>query len=164
MWKWKTIGMARRPSGLAVVVVAGVLAVFTAVGLPQPSNHHLNQPTDSDPAAPPAATLLLKQARDGVPGQHLTAAELATLGDPLFILLLRDHADVVEYDKVEDLIQPDKSKRQTFVVEEHIADAARSSRRAVVAFTGTVNGQVLDSNVMLSIAFDAQKFPSPPSI
>jgi hypothetical protein len=111
-------------------------------------------------SAQPASVLLLKQDRDGVPAQNLSAAELSSLGDPFFNLVLKDRADATALSVIEGLIQPDASKRQTFVVDEGIADSRRGqSRRVVLSFTGSNGSEVLDTNVMLSVQFSSQDFP-----
>lgn len=109
--------------------------------------------------AQPNSTLL-KQDRDGAPAVSLTAAELASLGDPFFELILDTASPPVRLDRIEDLLQPDRSKRQTFVVDENIANPARGQqRRAVLSYAGTApQGQVLATNVMLSVAFDSERF------
>ena len=93
--------------------------------------------------------------------KKLSAAELATLGDPLFRVLLNNRADVVRLSAVEDIVQPDPAKRQTFVVDEEIANPATGqSRRAVISFTGShPSGVVLANNVMFSVLFDSESFP-----
>ena len=55
---------------------------------------------------------------------------MAELGDPFFNLVLRNHADVVSLAEIEDLIQPDRSKRDLFVVDEHIVESSRPSSAA----------------------------------
>lgn len=111
-------------------------------------------------SAQPLQLLLLKQDRDGAPAQNLSAAELSSLGDPLFNLVLRDHADATSMSAIEKLIQPDASKRQTFVVDEGIADPrVGQSRRVVLTFSGANGPEVLDTNVMLSVQFSSANFP-----
>src|SRR5437870_4742897 len=88
--------------------------------------------------------LRFKQERDSNPVQALSAAEFATLGDPLFNLVLKTRADVTRVADVEKLIQPDIAKRGTFVVDERIASSAKpSSRRAVLTFEGATGGENL---------------------
>src|SRR5947208_1274413 len=67
-------------------------------------------------APQPPAVKLQKQIRDGAALQPMSDAELAELGDPLFSLLLRDHADKIVLADIEKLIQPDEQQRQIFVV------------------------------------------------
>src|SRR5262249_17781788 len=100
------------------------------------------------------APLRLKQDRDGDTVKLLSAAEFATLGDPLFNLLLKGKADVVKLAEVEAALQPQAARRQLFVVDERIVrDAKAGSRRAVLAFNGRNNGEELQGNVMLSFGF-----------
>jgi hypothetical protein len=110
-------------------------------------------------AQPPQ--LLLKQERDGAPATNLTGAELAALGDPFFELVLNRANHPVRLSDLENLIQPNQSERQTFVVDENIANPERGQqRRAVLAYTGTSPANhVLTTNVMLSVAFDSDQFP-----
>ncbi len=107
----------------------------------------------------------LKQPHEGEPAQILSAAERGQLGDPVFNLVLKEHADVVDFGKIEELIQPDVRERHTFVVDEEIANPKQNqARRSVITFTGSNHGEVLTSNAMLSVFFDATAFPSPISI
>lgn len=109
--------------------------------------------------------VLLKQERDQAPAEHLLSSELASLGDPFFALVLRDHAGETNAEKVFDLIQPDKARRQVFVVDENIADSRpRGARRVVMSFTGTVRGQPLNSNVMISTFLVPTRFPAGPEL
>lgn len=105
--------------------------------------------------------LLLKQERDGAPATNLTGAERATLGDPFFELVLKTRADAATtLSAVENLLQPDVGERQTFVVDENIADPRQGQqRRAVLAYTGSNGAHVLITNVMLSVAFSSAEFP-----
>jgi hypothetical protein len=98
--------------------------------------------------------LRLKQDRDGAPAQTLSMPEFASLGDPLFNLVLKDKANLVKLSDVEHAIQPDPSKRRLFVVSERIvSDAKTSSRRAVLTFLGESGGEPLQGNIMLSFSF-----------
>ena len=99
---------------------------------------------------------LLKQERNGASTQKLTAGELASLGDPLFNLVLKDHADVTNLSEIENLI---KGEEKTFVVDERIADPSPGqSRRAVLTFDGN-NGGALKPNIMFSVGFNSERFP-----
>ena len=113
--------------------------------------------------APP--TLELKQSSDGGNPQSLTPSERAVLGDPLFTLVLRDHANVTNLAEIERLIQPDVALRQVFVVDENIADGHRrpQARRSVLTFSGSNNGAPLASNVMLSVNFSDTEFSDTPT-
>jgi hypothetical protein len=103
--------------------------------------------------------VLLNQRPNGQV-EPLTPEQQASLGDPFFNLVLKEHADVTSLAEVLDLIQPQPNQRETFVVDEKIADSTRGqSRRAVLAFTGS-NGQPLTSNVMLSVSFNSERFPN----
>ena len=114
-------------------------------------------------ARQPSAPLLLKQDRDGAPAVNLTAAELGTLGDPFFELVLKKQPTVARLSEVERLLQPDESQRKTFVVDERIADPRPGQhRRAVISFTGTNGGVILEANVMLSVGFNSEEFPDVP--
>jgi len=110
--------------------------------------------------AQPSTVLLLKQERRGMPAQNLSAAELSSLGDPFFNLVLKNKASETLLSEIERLVQPDASKRHTFVVDEDIADHRRGqSRRVVLSFSGSNGPEVLDTNVMLSVVFSKQSFP-----
>ena len=108
-------------------------------------------------------TLSLKQVRDGAPAISLSGRELAELGDAFFNLVLKDHADVVALSQVENLLQPDASKRKLLVVDEHIVDRSPGSRRSVTIFQGSNQGKILNTNVMLSIFFSDGGFPESPT-
>lgn len=111
-------------------------------------------------SAQPASTLLLKQVREGDPAQNLSAAEFNSLGDPFFNLVLRSNAHATSLSAVEDLLQPDPTQRQTFVVDEDIANPQLGqSRRVVLAYTGSNGSEVLDTNVMLSVQMSSREFP-----
>ncbi len=127
-----------------------VLALFAVLGLMS--------------FAQSANVLLQKQERDNVPAVNLSAAELASLGDPFFVLVLKESAHITNLADLENLIQPDSTKRNVFVVSENIADTRRGqSRRSVLTFSGSHKGEILNSNLMLSIFFDSEKFSDTPS-
>lgn len=113
---------------------------------------------------PPKPTLL-QQATDGSAPQPMNEAELAKLKDPIFQLILKNNAGAKTLPEINQLIK--STKQRVFVVDEHLADVAPkvgdrpAERRAIVAFEGTTNGQKLDQNVMLSISFNSEKFPTP---
>ena len=112
-----------------------------------------------------AVTLELKQPREGEPAQILSSSEREQLGDPFFVLVLKDNADAKDLARIEELIQPNLKERQTFVVDEEIANLAlNQARRSVITFTGSNKGEVLTANVMLSVFFGSNTFPQPPSI
>lgn len=103
-----------------------------------------------------AGVTLLKQERNGLRPQKMTTEELAPLGDPLFNLVLKEHADITNLSEIEALI---KGEENTFVVDERIADPSPGqSRRAVLTFKGN-NGETLDPNIMLAVSFNSENFP-----
>lgn len=111
-----------------------------------------------------AETLSLKQAKEEGNVVPLTDSELRELGDPFFNLVLKEHADVFSLPEIEDLLQPNKTNRNLFVVHEHIMDSSRpGSRRSVIAFQGSNGGEVLSTNVMLSVFFSSEGFPESPT-
>jgi hypothetical protein len=116
----------------------------------------------SKPAFAQVSTgVLLHQKSDSSPVEPLSPQQRDTLADPLFNLVLKDHADVTSLPALEDLIQPNKTERQTFVVDEKIADPTLGqSRRAVLTYSGSNKTELLRSNVMLSVAFDSRQFPN----
>lgn len=104
--------------------------------------------------------VLLQQKSNSSPVELLTPQQQAALADPLFNLVLKDHADTINLSTLEDLIQPDKTKRQTFVVDEKIADPTTGqSRRSVLTYSGSNGTELLNSNVMLSVSFNSNQFP-----
>lgn len=113
-----------------------------------------------------AQTLSLKQRINNQPAELMSTAELSNLADPFFNIVLKNKADVVSLSGIENLIQPDASKRKVFVVSESLADPTPGqSRRSVIAFTGTnpVTNDVLDGNIMISVFFNSETFPDQPS-
>lgn len=94
----------------------------------------------------------------------MTAAELATLGDPFFKLVLKNRSDVTSLSQIENLLQPNPAmKPRVFVVSEHLVSSSESlGRRAVIAFSGSNGTEQLRGNVMFSIDFDSAAFPSQP--
>ena len=134
-------------AGLAVLV-------FLAAALMPPPETRAAQPGT-----------LRKQLRNDDAPTALSAAERAELGDPMFLLVLKDNANVTSLKQVEDLIQPQAGRRKIFVVGETIMNPARGQnqeRRSVITFSGS-NGVVpLDNNIMLSLPFDEERFPDDP--
>ena len=111
--------------------------------------------------AQPSTTRLLKQDTNAAPAIPLTDAELAELNDPFFNRVLKEHPDAISLTEIEGLLEPDASKRQTFVVDEHIADNTPGQRRrAVLSF----DNFALKSNVMLSGSFNSNDFSDNPSL
>lgn len=106
-----------------------------------------------------AGVTLLKQEKNGLQPQMMNTEELASLGDPLFNLVLKEHADITNLTEIEALI---KGEESTFVVDEKIADATPNrdnTRRAILAFSGTNGNEELKPNVMFSVSFDSEEFP-----
>ncbi len=112
----------------------------------------------------PPKPALLKQATEGSPPQAMTDAEKAQLKDPLFQLVLKDHADAKTLTAINQFLKP--ASQDVFVVDERIVDTAPkvggvpAERRAAIAFSGTTNQLPLDQNVLFSVAFNSEQFPS----
>jgi len=75
----------------------------------------------------PQPTLLLRQDRDGSPAINLTAAEVGSLKDPFFELVLTRTPHPIRLDEIETAIQPDNARPQTFVADENITTARAAS-------------------------------------
>jgi hypothetical protein len=111
---------------------------------------------------PAPQTVLTKQSTNTAPPQPMTEAERAELKDPLFLLVLKDHANVKSIAEINQFLKP--AGQEVFVVDERIADAAPkpggtlASRRAVVTPNGTTNQMQLDQNVFFSIFFNSEQF------
>lgn len=102
---------------------------------------------------------LRKQLRESDTPQPMTAAELAELADPMFVLALRDNVNKTSLDEIEKLIAGESGRRNLFVVHEELQNPAPSGhRRAVITFTGTNQGVRLNPNVALSAAFNPGGF------
>ena len=102
------------------------------------------------------APLRFKQERDGDAIKLLTGAEFSTLGDPMFRLVLKDSSSLTDLDAIMAKLQPVAEMRRLFVVHERIvSDKPGASRRGVMAFTGTNNGEALNGNVMLSFTLQS---------
>ncbi|MUH00384.1 hypothetical protein F7734_52190 [Scytonema sp. UIC 10036] len=114
--------------------------------------------------------LALEQSRDGARVQQIASSTLASLGDPLFNLVLKERADVTNLAELENLIKGQQGQERTFVVDETIVDtrpivdAQPTTRRAILTFTGNNQGERLDRNVMLSVFFNSENFPDVQSI
>lgn len=103
---------------------------------------------------------LKKQLRDSDTPITMAPTEIGELGDPFFLLVLKDHIDTVSLDGVETLLQPAAAQRQLFVVSERAAELnSTSAFRTVLTYQGTVNGIALSPNVMLSAVFTKDVFP-----
>jgi hypothetical protein len=111
--------------------------------------------------APPLAAQIFFQQRDGAPARPMTPAELSLLGDPFFELVLAESNPPTTLRAIEERIHPDPARRRTFVVDELIRNSRVGQvRRGVIDFTGA-NGTVqLGGNVMLSVFFERDGFPS----
>ena len=108
---------------------------------------------------------LLKQLNDTQQPQAMTNAELSNLGDPMFLLVLRNNSQITSLKDIENLIQPAAANRKIFVVDEQIANSARNQnqfRRSVITFRGSNGGQVLDNTLMLAVVFNELSFSDTP--
>jgi hypothetical protein len=106
-----------------------------------------------------SSPLSFKQENNTAPLAALTASEFASLGDPLFNLLLKDKSDQTDLEEVVKAIAGTNGKRLLFVVDERIVDSAKTGgRRSVMAFKGSNGGEVLDGNVMISVSFSPAGF------
>ena len=112
-----------------------------------------------------ASVSLLEQRTEGATVQQIAQSTLSSLGDPIFKLVLKDHADVTNLAEIEKLIKGEQGQEQTFVVDEKIVDTRPTignqpaARRAVLTFTGRNQGEQLDRNAMLSVFFNSENFP-----
>ena len=108
-------------------------------------------------SSPSGQTSIRKQADDDASSQAMSQAELDELGDPMFLLVLKDHAQEVGLDAIEPFILGQSGKRNLFVVDERLQDPATTgSRRAVLTYTGTTGNVRLDPNIALSVTFGNQ--------
>ena len=114
-----------------------------------------------------AQGLRFQEADDDQP-VAMTPEELAQLGDPLFRLVIRDHPETARLGDIEALIQPNPTRRQTFVVSERIHEpGGPTSARSVRAFTGqAADGTDVHGKVFLSTFFPprAARFPETESV
>jgi hypothetical protein len=102
---------------------------------------------------------LRKQLAENTAAEPMSAPELAELGDPMFLLVLKDQAQEVRLDEIEKLIAGDTGQRSLFVVDERLQSSTRGeTRRAVTAFKGANKGVRLDPNIGLSMIFDDRGF------
>jgi len=107
---------------------------------------------------------LFKQQSNSSAVELLSTSERSELDDPLFTLVLKDHADAVNLKEILDLLQPDGDERRLFVVDERIKDPQDGQlRRAVIDFRGFRGPIRLNSNVMLSVSFNSEDFPTDPT-
>jgi hypothetical protein len=122
----------------------------------------------TNPAKPtPANKPVLLSAPGGTSTtpQVLSDADRAKLKDPLFQLVLKDHADVTTLAGINKLLNP--VSQDVFAVDEHMADTAAkvgdslAQRRSVITMKGVTNNQTLDQNVLFSVMFNSAQFPTP---
>ena len=109
----------------------------------------------------------LKFAQDTERSQvrEITAQELAQLNDPFFNLVLKEHSNETNLGEIENLLQPNADRRETFVVDERIVDSSRpQTRRTVLTFKGSNDNIVLSNNVMFSTSFSSEEFPENPEL
>lgn len=107
------------------------------------------------------ANAIRKQGADSAAPQPMSGAELSELGDPMFLLVLKDHPNESRLDEIEKLIMGSQGQRQLFVVDERLqVSTSGESRRAVIAYRGTNGAVRLDPNISLSAAFDDREFTS----
>jgi hypothetical protein len=105
------------------------------------------------------ADVFFQAAEDGS-ARPLTTDEKAKLQDPVFRLILTNHADVTTLSDIEALIQPDHSKRRIFVVDEKIKDPKQpATRRSVIMFDGSSGDTQLPGNIALSLPFSSDAMP-----
>jgi hypothetical protein len=103
---------------------------------------------------------VFRQEVEGGSARPLTADEKAKLQDPLFRLVLARRPDITRLSDTEELIQPDRSKRMIFVVDEEIRDFRQpQARRSVIAFDGANGDFQLTGNVALSTSFESGAMP-----
>jgi hypothetical protein len=108
-------------------------------------------------------TLLVPGTGGGAP-QPMSESDRAKLKDPFFQLVLKDHADAKTLPEIKQFLKP--ASQQVFVVDEHIVDSAPkvgnslADRRSIITMSGTTNKQTLDQNVMFSVGFNAEQFPT----
>lgn len=115
----------------------------------------------SVPPNPPQKPVLFRQDQDNAPPQPLTDVERTNLKDPFFQRVLNQPAPPTTLPEIHKALN--SSKQEVFVVDERIKDAnqkpggSAAVRRAIV----TPQGPGLDSqNVMFSVAFTPEKFPT----
>jgi hypothetical protein len=112
------------------------------------------------PTKPP----LLKQFKNTDTPQPMTDAEKAQLQDPFFQLVLKNNTDAKDLTAINNLLKP--QSQELFVVDERIAESAlkvgnnSSIRRGIMTVSGTTNQQKLDNNVLFSVLFTPDTFPT----
>jgi hypothetical protein len=139
--------------------IAAFLQTLAAIGLTL--GFVLLQPIAAQAQAKP--TLLLPGSGGGAP-QPMLESDRAKLKDPFFQLVLKDHADAKTLPEIKQFLKP--ASQQVFVVDEHIVDSAPkvgdslAGRRSIITMAGTTNKLTLDQNVLLSVGFNAEQFPT----
>jgi hypothetical protein len=100
------------------------------------------------------------QDTEQAPPREMDVATRAQLHDPLFKLVISQHPEVIKFNDILAMIQPDRTKRRMFIVDEEIKSPhTPASRRAVIDFTESNAGLALDGRVMLSISLDSSTMP-----
>jgi hypothetical protein len=101
-----------------------------------------------------------KQLQDDSAPQAMLEAELSELGDPMFLLVLKDQPLETRLDEIEKLILGQNGQRNLFVVDERLQDPAKGgSRRSVFTYSGTTGqGIRLAPNISLSLSFTEAGF------
>jgi Putative peptidoglycan binding domain len=121
----------------------------------------LQQPLIAYAQAGPAKPMLLSAAGSGPP-QVMSDADRAKLKDPLFQLVLKDHADAKTLVDINKFLKSDQ--QSVFVVDEHIVDTATqdgtAERRSVITMRTSQN-KVADGDILLSMEFTPTQFQSP---
>jgi Putative peptidoglycan binding domain len=116
-------------------------------------------------AQPVPTPVLLQQLNEQSAPQPLTEADRAQLNDPLFQLVLKDHADATTLTALKQFLKP--ARQEVFVVDEHIVDPAPkvgdrlAARRSIVTMSGTTNKLTLDQNILFSMMFSSEQFQAP---
>jgi hypothetical protein len=114
------------------------------------------------------STKVFEQKTEAAAPEEMTAAEKEKLQDPLFKLVIFQHPEVIRLADILATIQPDRTKRRMFVVDEEIksprtlvSSNQNASRRAVIDFPGpnSATGIALESRLMLSFFFDSSGMP-----
>ncbi len=112
--------------------------------------------------------LLLKQETDQGEIRPLSEQERSQLNDPMFNLVLKDHAETTSLTKIQQLLK--SSDQSLFAVDEHIVDAATkvnnraAVRRAVLTLRDDRDDSPetdLDQNVFFSLLFNPETLPLP---
>jgi hypothetical protein len=122
------------------------------------------QPIAASAQTPAPKPVLLQQANDKSAPQQMSEGDRAKLNDPFFQLVLKNNANAKTLPEIKQLLKP--SQQNVFVVDEKIADKAPkvgnslANRRAIITMAGTTSNQVLDNNVLFSVGFNSERFPT----